>query len=99
MGWLLVRVVISKSERGMEEGRCFLHGSERGESLRGRKAQESIGPGPNQSFGRAVEGHGFSCGIKPLERRYEVCEGFVGKRRSGESPPKGEFDHGKGAKL
>jgi hypothetical protein len=46
-----------------------------------------------------VKGHGFSCGRKPLERRYEVCEGFVGERRSGERFSKGDFDHGRGGKL
>jgi hypothetical protein len=72
---------------------------EDGESLRGHKAQESSRPRPKLILWGAVEGHGFFCGSKPLERRHEVREDFMGKRKGGEVALRGVIDHEEGVKL
>jgi hypothetical protein len=44
-------------------------------------------------------GHSFLRGSKPLEHRYEVRQGFVGKCQNGKKGLKGSFDRGEGTKL
>lgn len=95
------RLLSSKSERGLREGKEKLFsGARSGESPRGQKAQESKGLRPELTLrGARVEGSGFFSGRKSLERRCKVRQGFVGKRRSGREIRKGSFDHWKGARL
>jgi hypothetical protein len=67
--------------------------------LRGRKAHESMRPGPELILQGATNGHCFLGGRKPLERRWKAREGFSGKRQSGKAGSKGPADHGEGTKL
>jgi len=63
---------------------------------RSKSPGEQSAPTQPNPLGSSEE-YSFFCGIKPLERRYKVfgcanriAEGFVGKRRSGETFSKGK---------
>jgi hypothetical protein len=67
-------------------------GQELGEPERSESSREHAVP-IRTNPSEANEGHGFFSGHKPLERRYEVRKGFVGKRQSGERDLRGSLDH------
>jgi hypothetical protein len=54
-----------------------------GKPERSESSGEQVVPTRTNPSGRKKVGHSFLGGIKPLERRYKVRKGFVGKRRNG----------------